>query len=212
MALIESEIWQQALALLLAAGGAERRPEERVWRVVPARPPTVCRHCTTCNGRSSFVSSGKFRLNGQHHRLDAWLVYKCAVCERTWHSTLFTRRPAAGLDPDLRRRLADNDPDTALAFACDTALLRRNGAEWEACDEYVVEGEKALPSYGVLRLTIVADGPTGLRLDALLARQWGLSRAQVQRACRKGRLRFGGKPSQKINAALCVEVDCPLDG
>ncbi|MBW0369617.1 DUF1062 domain-containing protein [Ensifer adhaerens] len=37
-------------------------------------------------------------------RLDAWLIYRCAVCEDTWNRPIFERRNVASVAPDASKQ------------------------------------------------------------------------------------------------------------
>ena len=166
------------------------------WRLVPLHAPTVLRHCRRCNQRRGFSSSGKFRLNRQKKRLDAWLIYKCQVCDQTWKCTLFSQLGRDQIDPGLHRRLAENDPATALRYACDRQLLKRNKVEWDAKVEYRVEGPlPRLQGKVVIRLDFAVPFP--VRLDGLLARELQLSRSRLRQLRRDGGLTLDGAPAPK---------------
>ena len=54
---------------------------------------------STCGDSRRFRSSGKVRLNANGRKLDAWLIYKCESCDRTWNLPLLERAVVGGLDP-----------------------------------------------------------------------------------------------------------------
>jgi hypothetical protein len=121
-------------------------------------------------------------VNANHRKLDAWLIYKCTSCDRTWNCTIFSRVDTRHIDRCLLQRLHTNHQPTAWAYAFDYGLLRRNGVEVEPAIAYTIAGEDLQPhSYGQGRVTVLltAEQPLLVRIDTLLARRLGLSRAQL---------------------------------
>jgi hypothetical protein len=160
------------------------------WTVIPTCPPRVVRPCEGCGRPRSFVCSEKFRVNANQKRLDAWLIYKCDSCDRTWKCTILSRVDSRQVDRGLLRRLQANHRPTAWAYAFDYALLRRNGVEVEPTLAYTIVGEDlGSHSYGEGRVTVLltAKQPLLVRIDTLLARKLGLSRVQVGALFSSGR-------------------------
>jgi hypothetical protein len=121
-------------------------------------------------------------VNANHRKLDAWLIYKCTSCDRTWNCTIFSRVDTHHVDRHLLQRLHTNHRPTAWDYAFDYGLLRSNGVEVEPTIAYTIVGEDLKPhSYGQGCLTVLltAEQPLLVRIDALLARKLSLSRAQV---------------------------------
>src|SRR3954453_14796375 len=71
------------------------------------------RHCPRCKLQRRFASSGKFRVNAQKKRIDAWLIFRCAAWGERWNSPVHERRPVGALDPKELDALMRNDPDLA---------------------------------------------------------------------------------------------------
>ncbi|NKB65971.1 MAG: DUF1062 domain-containing protein [Candidatus Latescibacteria bacterium] len=177
------------------------RPD-RIWHIVPLRPPAVRRHCQHCQRRQWFICSEKFRLNRTHGRIDIWLIYKCPVCSSTWNCTLFSRLKVAQLNEDLHRRMVANDRRTVWRFAFDRGVLRANQAEWERTVDYRVEGEPIdlqTVETDTLRILVTCPLPLPVRVEGLLARQFGLSRSRVKGLLLDGlvRLEAGSKRIQE---------------
>jgi hypothetical protein len=161
------------------------------WRIDATTPPCPHRHCTTCGTTRPFRSSGKVRLNANGRRLDAWLIYKCAVCDRTWNRPVLERAARAGIaDADLAAMQA-SDPAWVRAQAFDLTALRRHcdridGAAATALHR-TIDGDARGP-WSELRLVIEASEPAGDRLDRLLARELGLVRTVLHDMARAGAL------------------------
>jgi len=121
-------------------------------------------------------------VNANHRKLDAWLIYKCISCNRTWNCTIFSRVDTRHVDRSLLGRLQANHQPTAWAYAFDYELLRRNGVEVEPTIAYTLSGEDLKPysdEQGCVTVLLTAEQPLFVRIDTLLARKLGLSRAQL---------------------------------
>ena len=161
--------------------------------IVPVTTPKVRRHCRACGQRRGFESSGKFRLNANGRRLDAWLVYKCEHCGATWNHTIFERKNPDDLDPDLLGRITTNDEKTARRYAF--------AAPHDRTVEYRVEGQVPAPP-GDAEIRVVLDHPVDVRLDRLLGRYLGVSRSAVRRWCDDRRaLRKPVRDQQRVRLA-----------
>lgn len=163
------------------------------WHVAPLSPPQILRHCSSCGRPRPFGSSGKVRLNANGRRLDAWLIYKCVACDRTWNRPLLDRVPVAEVPPDDLAALQTSDPDWVQARAFDLPALRRHASQVILTTELTVT--KSPPhavTSGWSRIALVIEAPcaVGQRLDQLLARELGQSRSFVQ--------------SLQVSGGLCV--------
>jgi hypothetical protein len=152
------------------------------WKVIPTCPPRIIRPCERCGRPRSFGCSEKFRVNANQRKLDAWLIYKCINCDRTWNCTIFSRVDIRHVDHCLLQRLHANHQPTAWAYAFDYGLLRSNGVEIEPTIAYTIAGEDLKPysdEQGCVTVLLTAEQPLLVRIDTLLARKLGLSRAQL---------------------------------
>lgn len=153
-----------------------------IWKVIPPCPPHIIRPCERCGRVRSFGCSEKFRVNANQKKLDAWLIYKCTSCERTWKCSIFSRVDTRQVDRRLLQRLHANHRPSVWAYAFDYALLRRNGVEVDPTIAYTIVGEDLdlhSPEGGCIAVLLMADHPLPVRVDALLAGKLGLSRAQL---------------------------------
>ena len=163
------------------------------WTAEPATPPQPWKHCSSCGDIRPFLSSGKIRLNANGRRLDAWLIYKCAACERTWNRPVAERLavvsvPKADLDAMQR-----SDASWVRAREFDLASLRRYCDRIELPSEVSVAKTSAggtAGSWSAILLTIDAPHPTGQRLDRLLATGLKLSRSSLAAMHRAGALQI----------------------
>ena len=131
------------------------------WRVIALGAAALVRRCPACGRDRPFVSSGRFRVNASGRRLDVWLVYRCGACARTWNRPIHERVAPEALGGDLER-YHRNDPALADLYAGAGAA-------------YTVDGPVGRP----LRARLAVERPVPVRLDRLLARRLGVSRAQV---------------------------------
>jgi len=148
-----------------------------VWRVEPLAPPAVVRRCPRCDVARPFASTGRFRLNGNGRRLDLWLIYSCGSCDATWNLDVARRVAVGALGADLPR-YERNDPQLARRVAFDASLLAAAGVRPEPVAWALVHEAVPLPA----RVTIRCDWGPAPRLDAVLARGLGLSRAAATQA------------------------------
>ena len=162
-----------------------------LWTLVAQDAPRPLRHCSRCGKMQPFRSSGRFRLNANGRRIDAWLIYKCTACDETWNRPLLERRPLAGVEATLLEALHRSDAALAQRVAFDIAGLRRHCTAVEAPTDGIVHKQVVSQPAGELhRLEIRLGVPeaTALRLDRLLVRELGLSRTRLHALCAAGRL------------------------
>lgn len=149
------------------------------WRIAPVEVPRVLLHCPRCERDRWFVSTDRFRVNAQKKRLDAWLIYGCGTCGRTWNFPVFERLHVRAVDPELLERLHGNCAALAAERGADLVALGRHVRDVEAVkprvDKTIVGGAADAPL-----LRIVVDGEAHrLRADRLLAAELGRSRSRI---------------------------------
>jgi len=156
------------------------------WRIAPAAVPRVLRHCPRCERERPFESSGRFRVNAQKKRLDAWLIYGCSVCGRTWNFPVFERKLVREVDPALLDRLHGNCAELAAERGSDFVALRRHVRGVDAVASQVTKEVVAgTRDPRLLRVEIGCGMPT-LRLDRLLAVELRRSRSCIARWVERG--------------------------
>lgn len=151
---------------------------EVVWRIVPATPPRIVRHCPRCQRARPFASTERFRINAQQRHLDVWLIYQCTDCEARWKRELMSRCSPEDLG-DLYPLLLANDAETARRFGFEV-----NGFALESDDEVRIERIGAADS--PLRIRLEVPFPCDLRLERLLAKELDLSRSRLRRLAESG--------------------------
>ncbi|MEZ2131383.1 DUF1062 domain-containing protein [Sinorhizobium sp. CB9] len=160
------------------------------WTIVPRFAPQPWIACNGCGGLRPFRCSGKIRLNANGRKLDAWLIYKCSTCDKTWNRPIFERQNVRDIHPETLEAMQSNDPGWIRTQAFDLAALRRKS---QRIDEFAdVDVQKALlcsaEGWTMLEIRLVVPLPASMRLDRLLATELGLSRSWLQALDGAGRL------------------------
>ena len=175
-----------------------------LWTLSPATAPRPLRHCAGCGATKPFHSSGKFRLNANGKRLDAWLIYRCIDCGTSWNRALFERRAVSEIGPELLGALQANDPAAASRFANDPAGLPRNAATSDPGVLVVRTVEPPVPDDpAAMAVTLSVPVAVAIRLDRLLAIELGLSRSELLRRVECGAIRFNGRPKRLLRRPPC---------
>ncbi|GHA28328.1 DUF1062 domain-containing protein [Streptomyces purpurascens] len=158
------------------------------WVVMPTCLPLVLRRCHTC-ASERFRADGKFRVNAHHKLLDAWLLVLCTACGETAKLTVLERTNVRSVRPELLDRLHDNDPDLAAELLQDPVVLRRNriALDWDGAWRLDTGGSEHLDRE-VIDVSVRFAARIPLRPVRLIAEGCGLSRAEVERLIREGKL------------------------
>jgi hypothetical protein len=144
--------------------------------VTSTAAPTIRWRCPTCHRPEEFATSERFRANANGKLVDIWLVYRCRRCETTKNITVVERTPVRKVPAELLRAAEHNDAATARRLARDVDVLRRNGANVGAGDEWSVDGRVRDG-----RLRLVFPEPLLVRLDAVVAGVVDAPRSAVRR-------------------------------
>lgn len=165
-----------------------------LWRVEPTTAPCPWRHCSSCGGSRPFRSDGKIRLNANGRKLDAWLIYKCSACERTWNRPVAERLAVDSISRADLQAMQRSDPAWVRVCEFDLGALRRYCERIELSPAVRVVKtpcERVIGPWSVIILTVSAPLPTGMRLDRLLAAELKLSRSQLVSMHRTGAVQVG---------------------
>jgi hypothetical protein len=161
-----------------------------IWQIEPLTPPRPYRHCNTCGSTRPFHSSGKVRVNANGRRLDAWLIYKCDSCDRTWNRALLDRMPVTSISKADLDALHSSDPAWVRRREHDLAGLRRYCDRVDTSPDVMVHRQPPtgpIPRpWATIDLMLIALGTTGQRLDRLLARELAVTRPDIQAMLRSG--------------------------
>lgn len=177
-----------------------------IWNIVPTNQPTVLRNCPKCGIHSEYVCSGNFRVNANQSLLDVWLIYQCKKCNNTWNMEILSRVPASSIDKELYSKFLSNDADLARKYAFDIGLHTKNKSvlsydniSYEIMEEIISGDEKsndavsnASARNNLLKqnatIQILSEYPLDIRLDRILSLQFGISREQVKKLGKSGRI------------------------
>jgi hypothetical protein len=190
------------------------------WTIVPRTAPQPWISCSGCGGLKPFQTSGKIRLNANGKKLDAWLIYKCLVCDKTWNRSIFERQNVRDIDRNSLQALHTNDPEWIRTQAFDIGALRRDAHRIDEFGEIDVQ-KIALNKEGgdrkTLEIELAVPLPARIRLDRLLASELGISRSRLQELHdgarlkidpdHKGMLRLRIKHRSRITLNLAKEAD-----
>ena len=191
------------------------------WRVAPATPPIPLRHCGTCRQTRPFHSSGKIRLNANGRKLDAWLIYKCQHCERTWNRTLYERKDVRAFDEHTLLAMQHSHRDWVHRIEQDDVALKRHCDRVEYCPTVAIgkPPPRVLPEdWQQIGLHLSVADVTGSRLDRMLAQELKLSRSALGALVRAGLLTIAPSPkllrkalrsdvSLRMNRAILTHLD-----
>ena len=162
--------------------------------------PTVIRYCKHCGAKTTFASSGLFRVNAQQKALDVWLIFKCQHCDMTWNCTILSRANPNTLPKELLHGFHTNDSALAMQYATNTALLKRNGAT-PGVPELTLLGED-IDCAPPVCIELTATWPAEHRAAAAIRQKLGLSRSRFDQLCESGRLIcHSGQNLKKCNLA-----------
>ncbi|MFE0923919.1 DUF1062 domain-containing protein [Streptomyces mutabilis] len=169
------------------------------WAVVPACLPLVRRRCHAC-ASDRFRANGKFRVNANHKRIDAWLLVLCATCGDTAKITVLERTNVRSVRPELLDRMHDNDAALAAELLQDPVLLRRNriALDWEGAWRLDTGGSDDLDRE-VIDVSVRFEARIPVRPVRLIAEGCGLSRAEVERLITEGKLVSAVRLSGRIS-------------
>jgi hypothetical protein len=131
----------------------------------------------------AYRCSEKFRVNANGKRIDVWLIYRCIECDNSWNFGILERCNRRDIEPALLQAFESNDPTLARRHAFDIVALRNRAGRVEEFSDVAVHkhrvGDKS-ESVAALEITLALEMPTSLRLDRLLANEFGISRSRLQ--------------------------------
>jgi hypothetical protein len=174
--------------------------------VVPTCLPVVRRRCHACASQR-FRASGKFRVNANHKRIDAWLLALCTACGETAKLTVLERMNVRSIRPELLDRLHNNDPGLTVELLQDPVMARRNRItlDWDNAWRLDTGGSDHMDRE-VIDVSVRFAARIPVRPVRLIAEGCGLSRADVERLITEGKLvsavRLTGKLSRDFTFTL----------
>lgn len=185
-----------------------------LWTLQPSVPPRPWLHCPGCGQPRPFTSSGRIRLNANGRLLDAWLIYKCADCARTWNRPLFERQPRRALHPSVIDACEVSDPAFVADAAQDITALRRFSARIETDGRQQVMKQMLGRRQGhgcEACIRIIGAGAAPFRPDRLLAQELGLSRSRIDALVEVGAVQMIGRDRRAFRRAVSGEISVRID-
>lgn len=151
------------------------------WTIIPETEPQPWIVCGGCGALRAFRCSNKIRLNANGRKLDAWLIYHCVSCGKTWNRAIFERRNVRDIAPKMLEALHSNDPDWIRAEAFNLDALRRKSQRIDEFPDFRITKQSLNDRVGwqVLEIELVVVYPVSIRLDRLLALELGISRSRL---------------------------------
>ena len=161
-----------------------------LWAVRQSALPTVVRPCPDCPG-TRHRPSGKIRVNANGKLLDVWLLLNCAACDRTSKVPVHERVHVSSLEPARRVAYETNDPAVVRGLTMSASLAAKNRyrLDWTGTWELEIRTPLyALDDPTPLKVLVSFELPAPVRVERLLMLGLGLSRTQIRRMVRDGRI------------------------
>lgn len=185
------------------------------WTITPQIAPQPWIVCSGCGGLKPFRSSGKTRLNANGRKLDAWLIYKCLSCDKTWNRTVFERQNVQDIAPEILEALQSNDPAWIHREAFNLDALRHKTQRIDEFADYEITKAILHTDINWTRLAIELSVafPSKIRLDRLLAAELKISRTQVLALHKSGALHVSSERQpmlrKPVKSGFVVSFDLP---
>ena len=183
------------------------------WTVTPKTAPQPWIACGGCGGLRAFQSNDKIRLNANGRKLDAWLIYKCLTCDKTWNRPLFERQNVRDIDPATLEALQSNDIRWIRTESFNLDALKRKSQRIDEFPEFDIAREVLSETAGWTRLEIelVVPLPAGIRLDRLLASELRLSRTRLQMLHERGLLGTSSDRADILRRRIRTGIEVVID-
>ncbi|CCM76538.1 DUF1062 domain-containing protein [Rhizobium mesoamericanum] len=180
------------------------------WTIILRMAPEPWIACSGCGGPKPFRSSGKLRLNANGKKLDAWLIYRCTSCGKTWNRPLVERQNLRDIDPGTLEALQTNDPGFIRFHAFDLQGLRLKASRIDQSTGIAVVKETigTVQRALMLEIGLVVPGVASLRLDAC-ERTAAVSIAAVSAARERQTYRQSGEKGRAAKSAAGRHADLP---
>lgn len=160
------------------------------WTIKPKELPSILKNCSKCKAKKEFKNSGKFRVNANGSQLDIWLIFRCESCETTYNLTVLERIEAGRVDKEEYKGFLSNSNHLAAKYGNDKDLFGKNKAEMiqNGIDYEVITRDTTIvcSKEGITEVEIRIPAGFDLRVDALLVRQFSISRSAAKKWCETG--------------------------
>lgn len=183
------------------------------WTIVPKELPSILKNCSKCKEKKEFKNSGRFRVNANGSHLDIWLIFRCECCDTTYNLTVLERIEAGRVNKEEYKGFLRNSKELTVKYGNDKEIFTKNKAEMSQNRiEYQVidkEMECTCSMEGIMEVELRIPAGFDLRLDALLVRQFSISRSHAKRWCENGYVRSNGKPlshKSKVRDFMVLQI------
>lgn len=176
------------------------REKEYNWVIIPEATPEFIYHCSKCNKKMNFYCSEKFRLNGNHKKIDIWLIYKCVKCDTTWKLEIYKGIKPDSIPAEMFERFINNDRETAWKYAFDTNFIQSNSCvpDYSGVGYTVIwydakTGEKVDKDISLnqnITVNLLSPYKFELKLSGLLAKELNVSLKELYALAESGRIEF----------------------
>lgn len=172
-----------------------------LWAVRQSALPTVVRPCPDCSG-TRHHPSGKFRVNANGKLLDVWLLLQCATCDRTSKVPVHERAHVQSLEPSRLVAYENNDPAVVREVTMSASLAAKNGYRLDWADTWELDTDApfyVIDDPAVLNVLVTFELPAPIRVERLLMLGLGISRTEVRRMVKDGRILLPMAPDAKVH-------------
>ena len=163
----------------------------KLWEIIPLNQPIITKNCSKCSTKSSFISTGNFRINANQNKVDIWLIHQCRKCKTTWNMAIFSRVSPTSIPPDLYRKFLCNDEELAKKYAFDANIhvqnkvtLNYEALEYEIHGDIIGLADLSEPIQIQLKCNYLLD----IRVDKILCEKLGVSRSFIKRLGASGKI------------------------
>lgn len=180
------------------------------YEIIPAGSFAVVRRCAGCGKKTHFVSTGKFRINGNGKKLDVWLIYQCERCRHTFNLTIYERVRLSSIPEKEYLLFLSNDEQLAKSYGQDIRLFQKNRAVIDpgrlTCDFVkLCETHEAIQNHSASTQTLITiENPCELKIrpEKQLAQVLGESVSSVRKRLQEGTLVLVNASPRRVCAAL----------
>ena len=187
------------------------------WTIKPKELPSILKNCSKCKGKKEFKNSEKFRINANGSQLDIWLIFRCESCETTYNLTVLERMEAGRVDKEEYKGFLSNSIHLAVKYGNDRDLFGKNKAVMvQNCIDYEVIANNTTivcNKEGIIEAEIRIPAGFDLRVDALLVRQFSISRSTAKKWCETGGVLNHGQPlshKSKVRDFMVLQILPPV--
>lgn len=187
------------------------------WTIKPKELPSILKNCSKCKEKKKFKNSGRFRVNANGSQLDIWLIFRCESCETTYNLTVLERIEAGRVDKEEYKGFLSNSIQLAGKYGNDKDLFGKNKAEMiqNGIDYEVITRDTniACSKEDITEVEMCIPAGFDLRVDALLVRQFSISRSTAKKWCEIGRVLNQGtllSHKSKVRDFMVIQILPPV--